>query len=126
MDNQLSQAIGLGLILGAIHGVVQPAQSAVTPSFTTGTVTSRTESTTTVTETIKQTDIQTGWSYSVTGTNINIPTNPAPGSTYTQINPGEAFQFSESYFGPGVSRVTEIDRTTTTTSITDSLSVFTQ
>mgnify|MGYP001583508671 CR=1 FL=1 len=99
---------------------------AVTPTFTTGTVTSHTESTQTVTESILQTDYQTGFTYTVSGSNITIPNNPTHGSTYTQTTPGEAFQFSETYFGPGISRVTAIDRTTTTTSVTDSLSVFTQ
>jgi len=107
-----------------VHGVA--AKSAVTPSFTTGTVTSRTESTQTVTESIIQTDLQTGFTYTVSGTNINIPSDPGPETVYTQIVPGAAFQFSETYFGPGTSRITEIERTTTTTSVTDSLSVFTQ
>jgi hypothetical protein len=126
MDNQLSTAIGLGLILGAIHGAVQPSQASVTPSFTTGTVTSRTESTQTVTESIIQTDLQTGFTYTVSGTNINLPPNPGVDAVYTQVVPGAATQFSETFFGPGISRVTEIERTTTTTSVTDSLSVFTQ
>ena len=112
-----------GLLL-VVHGVA--AKAAVTPSFTTGTVTSRTESTQTVNERIIQTDMQTGFTYTVTGTNINIPSNPTLGATYTQIDPGAEFQFSETYFGPGVSRITDIERTTTTTSVTDSLSVFTQ
>lgn len=120
---QLRDAIGLGLILGALHGT---AASAVVPSFTTGTVTSHTETTTTVTESIRQIDYQTGWSYTATGTNINIPTSPQLGTTYTQVNPGQPFQFSESYFGPGQSRETNIDRTTTIQSVTDSISVFTQ
>ena len=107
-----------------IHGAA--AKSAVTPSFTTGTVTSHTESTQVINENIIQTDYQTGSTYTVTGTNINIPPNPQPGATYTQTVPGAATQFSETFFGPGISRVTEIERTTTTTSVTDSLSVFTQ
>ena len=120
----LRKKIAASVAILLIHGVA--AKSAVTPSFTTGTVTSRTESTQTVTESIIQTDLQTGFSYSVTGTNVNLPANPGPDSVYTQIVPGAAFQFSETYFGPGVSRITEIERTTTTTSVTDSLSVFTQ
>lgn len=122
--DKLGRYIGLGLILGLFQGVAHAG--AVSPSFTTGTVTSRTESTQTVNESIIQTDLQTGFSYSVSGTNIRIPTNPGPDTSYSQISPGAAFQFSETYFGPGVSRVTEIERTTTTTSVTDSLSVFTQ
>ena len=112
------------VFLACLHA--SAAKSAVTPSFTTGTVTSRTESTTTVNENIIQTDMQTGFTYTVTGTNINIPANPGLESTYTQVVPGQATQFSETYFGPGVSRVTEIERTTVTTSVVDSLSVFTQ
>ena len=115
----------LGLIIGSLHGDAAKAQM-VTPSFTTGTVTSRTESTTTVTESIRQIDFQTGSSYTVTGTNINIPSTPAPGAAYYQTTPGGTFQFSESFFGPGISRETNIDRTTTVKTITDSLSVFTQ
>jgi hypothetical protein len=123
----LREAIGVGLILGAVHGfLASPADAYVTPTFTTGTVNSHTESTTTVTETIHQIDYQTGWTYTVTGTNINIPGNPALGMTYQQVNSGEPFQFSESYFGPGQSRETFIERTTTIESVTDSLSVFTQ
>ncbi len=120
----LREKLAACVLLLVVHGVA--AKSAVTPSFQTGTVTSRTESTQTVNESIIQTDIQTGFSYSVTGTNIVVPPNPGPDSIYTQINPGAAFQFSETYSGPGVSRITEIERTTTTTSVTDSLSVFTQ
>ena len=115
----------LSLIVGTLQGDVARAQM-VTPSFTTGTVTSRSESTTTVTESINQVDFQTGSSYTVTGTNINIPGSPAPGVSYTQAQAGGAFQFSESFFGPGISRETNIERTTTIETITDSLSVFTQ
>ena len=90
--SSLREAIGVGLILGALHGAA--ASAAVIPSFTTGTVTSHTESTTTVSETIRQIDYQTGWTYTVTGTNINIPENPALGMTYTQIDHGKPFQWS--------------------------------
>ena len=121
---KLSVKLASCLVLLAVHAAA--AKSSVTPSFTTGTVTSHTESPQTVTESIKQTDLQTGYTYTVTGTNIAIPSNPTLGATYSQINVGEAFQFSETYFGPGISRITEIERTTTTTSVTDSMSVFTQ
>lgn len=121
---ELSKAIGVGLILGALHGAAQAAP--VSPSFTTGTVTSHTESTTTVTESIRQIDYMTGSQYTVTGTNISWDGPPVPGANYTQTVPGVAFQFSETYLGPGESRLTEIERTTTITSVTDSVSVFTQ
>ena len=121
---KLSKAVGAGLILGALHGAAQAAP--VSPSFTTGTVTSHTESTTTVTETIRQIDYMTGSQYTVTGTNISWDGPPVPGANYAQTVPGQAFQFTESYLGPGESRLTEIERTTTVTSVTDSVSVFTQ
>ena len=44
--NRLQVAIGLGLILGVIHGLVQPAYSVpVVPNFTQGSMTSHTETT---------------------------------------------------------------------------------
>ncbi len=98
----------------------------VTPSFTTGTVTSHTESITTVSETIRQVDYHTGSSYTVTGTNINVPGTPGLDCPYTIHNQGQAFQFSETYFGPGISTETFIQRDTTIQSVTDSISVFSQ
>jgi len=121
---ELSKAIGAGLILGALHGAAQAAP--VTPTFTTGTVTSHTQSTTTVTESIRQIDYMTGSSYTASGTNITWDGPPAPGANYTVVVPGEAFQFTETNLGPGESTLTEIERTTTITSVTDSVSVFTQ
>lgn len=121
---KLLRAMSAGLILGMFHSGAQATP--MVPNFTSGTVTSHTESTTTITETIKQTDLQTGWSYTVTGTNINIPEPPKVGTNYTQIDPGAPFQFSETYFGPGTTKETSIDRTTTIQSVTDSVSVFSQ
>ena len=121
---ELSKAIGAGLILGALHGAAQAGT--VTPTFTTGTVTSHTESTTTVTESIRQTEFMTGSSYTVSGTNVSWDGPPAPGANYAVVTPGQAFQFTETHLGPGASTYTEIDRTTTITSVTDSVSVFTQ
>ena len=42
----------------------------VVPNFQSGSMTSHTETTTKVTEVINSIDYQTGWEYSVTGTNI--------------------------------------------------------
>jgi len=113
------------LLLAA--GFISPAMAVpVTPNFTSGTMTSHTESTTTMNETIKQVDYQTGWSYTVTGTNINIPDVPKLGTPYTIMEQGAAFQFSETYNGPGMIKETTIDRTTTINSVTDTTSVFTQ
>ena len=121
----LKEAIGAGLILGALHGAAASA-APVTPSFTTGTVTSHTETTSTVTETIRQVDMMTGSSYTVSGTNVSWDGPPAPGANYAVVTPGETFQFTETFLQPGESRLTEITRTTEVFSVTDSVSVFTQ
>ncbi len=104
----------------------EAAAAPVTPSFTTGTVTAYTESTTTVNETIKQIDYQVGDQYSVSGTNINIPGNPTPQTNYSITVQGAPFQFTESYFGPGLTRETFIERTTVIESATETMSVFSQ
>ena len=41
-------------------------------------------------------------------------------------NPGEAFQFTTTYQGPGMTNQTVIQRTTEVTSVTDTTSIFTQ
>ncbi len=48
----------------------------VVPNFTRGTITATTESTTKIIEAIRQVEYTTGTSYTVTGTNINIPGKP--------------------------------------------------
>jgi hypothetical protein len=100
--------------------------NSVVPNFTRGTITATTESTTKVIETIRQVEYTTGTSYTVTGTNINIPGTPHQGANYTIMNQGAPFQFSETYLGPGMAKETWIDRTTETQSTTNSVSVFTQ
>ena len=104
-----------------------PAQArTVVPNFTTGTVTSETTTRTEVTEIIRQQEYSTATTYTVTGTNINIPSNPAPGANYTIVEQGAPFQFSETSFTPGLVTETQIERTTVTDSFTFSTSVFTQ
>ena len=125
----------------------------VVPNFTQGSMTSHTETTSTVTETINSMDYNTGYQYVVTGTNIETnAANIAPsGNSNTSVTlngvtsqwtgldlstssrpefemttPGAAFQFTESYTGPGLSNHTIIQRTTTIQSVTDTTSVFTQ
>ena len=44
----------------------------------------------------------------------------------TQTTPGAAFQFTETYSGPGLSNHTIIQRTTEVTSVTDTTSIFSQ
>ena len=54
---KLQEAIGVGLVLGAIHGLVQPAYSVpVVPNFTQGSMTTRTETKQTINETINSMD----------------------------------------------------------------------
>ena len=125
----------------------------VVPNFTQGSMTSNTTTTSTVVETINSMDYNTGWQYVVTGTNVEASGNLTPtgsGSTnntnvtlegvtsqwtglnlnqrpdYTMPTPGAAFQFTESYQGPGLSNHTIIQRTTTINSVTDTTSTFTQ
>jgi hypothetical protein len=117
--------ITLGLV--AVLGVISPSYAGpVTPNFTSGTITSETKTRTEVIETIRQIEYTTGTSYTVTGTNINIPGTPAPGMNYTIQTQGAPFQFSETYLTPGVAKETWIDRKTTEDSVTNSISVFTQ
>ena len=107
--------------------ITAPAQAAsVVPNVTSGVVTSETTSRTEVTEIINVVEYSNASSYTVSGTNINIPATPTPGSNYTQINPGESFQFTETIMTPGISSVTDMTRTTVTDSFTTSISVFTQ
>ena len=117
--------LSLALLVGVLIELPGHAASVV-PNFTRGTVTSETTTNTTVVELIRQVEYTTGESYTVTGTNINIPDNPGLGANYTQIDPGAPFQFSETYLGPGIASETSIDRTTTVESYTTSVSVFTQ
>ena len=46
--------------------------------------------------------------------------------SFTITNPGGAFQFTQSYSGPGMTNQTIIQRTTAITSVTDTTSTFTQ
>jgi len=111
-------------LLGFFHN--NALAESVVPNFTRGTVTATTETQTKIIETIRQVEYTTGTSYTVTGTNINIPDTPTPGANYTIVNQGAPFQFSETYLGPGVAKETWIDRTTEQQSTTNSISVFTQ
>ena len=143
--DRLKEAIGLGLILGAFHGAAQAVP--VVPNFTQGSLTSHTETTQKITETINSMDYNTGYQYSVTGSGISASGNLSPGTgnnnvtidgvtsswtgvknrpTFTQTTPGAAFQFTETYQGPGLSQQTIIQRTTEITSVTDTTSIFQQ
>jgi hypothetical protein len=115
------------VLLLAAGVICTPAYAeSVVPNFTRGTINATTESTTRIVETIRQVEYSTGISYTVSGTNINIPGTPSPGANYTIMNQGAPFQFSETYLGTGIAKETWIDRTTETNSTTTSMSVFTQ
>ena len=140
-------------VLLLISGTGAARAVPVVPNFTQGSMTSHTETTSTVTETINSMDYNTGWQYVVTGTNVESSGNLTPtgadsinatqvtldGVTstwnglnlqdrpeFTIVTPGAAFQFTESYQGPGLSNHTVIQRSTTINSVTDTTSTFTQ
>ena len=127
----------------------------VTPNFTTGTMSSTTNTTTSISESIVSTDyFGNSYEYSVTGTGISTNGGVAPNTTdvsatvngqqytytgldlstgnkpvFTLTNPtsGAAFQFSESYRGPGgISNITSITRQIESESVVTSTSVFSQ
>ena len=119
----------------------------VVPNFTQGSMTSRTETTQKITETINSMDYNTGYQYSATGTGVSASgtLSPQPGATnvtingvtsswtgvtskpqFTQTVPGAAFQFTETYRGPGLSNQTIIQRVTEVESATDTTSIFSQ
>jgi hypothetical protein len=131
-------------LLGEAFTFAKPAHSApIVPNFTTGSMTSHTETTSKVTEKIVSESYGTGWEYSVSGTNVE-PANGAsltPGTTsvkgwssldvgnkpkWQMSQPGAAFQFVETFNGPGLSNVTTIDRVTEIKQITDTISTFSQ
>tara|TARA_B100000214_G_scaffold307232_1_gene238386 strand:- start:57 stop:500 length:444 start_codon:yes stop_codon:yes gene_type:complete len=121
----------------------------VVPNFTQGNMTSTTETTSTVTETINSMNYDTGYQYVITGTNVQMDsTSISPTSNLTTENniegvtstwtgldlstkpnftismPGAAFQFTESYSGPGLKTQTIIQRVTTVESVTNTTSTF--
>ena len=143
--NRLLEAIGLGLILGALHGAAQAVP--VVPNFTQGSMTSHTETTQKITETINSMDYSTGYQYSVTGSGISASGNLSPETSesssniegvtskwvglnsrpnFTQTIPGAAFQYTETYMGPGLSNQTIIQRETIIESVTETTSIFSQ
>ena len=141
--------LALVAVVFALANVRSAMSVPVVPNFTQGSMTSTTETTSTVTETINSMSYDTGYQYVITGTNISHDgdTISAPNSvgnsntlngvtsTWTNLDlqskpnftittPGEAFQFTESYSGPGLSNHTIIQRTTTIQSVTNTTSTF--
>ena len=142
--------LAMVVVVSALTANVQTAMSVpVVPNFTQGSMTSNTETTSTVTETINSMNYNTGYEYVITGTNIEHDgaTISAPSTTgssntlngvtstwtgldlenkpnFTMTTPGQNFQFTESYSGPGLSNHTIIQRTTTIQSVTNTTSTF--
>jgi len=122
----------------------------VVPNFSSGTMSATTRTTQNITESIVSTDYNTGHTYTINGTNISIDgstISPPPTETSQTINgvsytwtgadltnkpnatitnQGQAFQYAESYIGPGLQNVTTINRTTVLESVTETTSVFSQ
>ena len=124
----------------------------VVPNFTQGSMTSTTTQSITTSETINSMDYATGWTYSVSGSGIEVEsgttispdvtttqTNTVDGVTSTwtgldlstqnkpnwkQTSAGNSFQFTEHYSGPGLQTHTIIQRETTVQSVTESTSIF--
>ena len=121
----------------------------ITGAFTTGTMNSTTTTTQTIVESVVSKDYNSGYSYSVAGTGIEIQnsgsmvpdavntTGTTDGVSYSwtgldfstkptwkQTENGAAFQLTESYMGPGLSNVTTINREITTESVQVTQSIF--
>ena len=141
--------LALVVVVSALASAQTAVAVPVVPNFTQGSMTSNTTTTSTVTETINSMDYNTGYQYVITGTNIEHDGNTisSPSTTgnsnklngvtstwtgldlnnkpnFTITNPGAAFQFTESYIGPGLSNHTIIQRETTINSVTNTTSVF--
>ena len=137
----------LFLLVFAMGGINPVIAVPVVPNFTQGSMTSHTETTSTVTETINSMDYSTGYQYTSTGSGVTATGNLSPTTgtnnvtingvtsswtgitnkpTFTQTTPGEAFQFTETYSGPGLQNHTIIQRVTEVTSVTDTTSIFSQ
>lgn len=137
----------LFLLVVAMGGINPVIAVPVVPNFTQGSMTSHTETTSTVTETINSMDYSTGYQYTSTGSGVTATGNLSPTTgtnnvtingvtsswtgitnkpTFTQTTPGEAFQFTETYSGPGLQNHTIIQRVTEVTSVTDTTSIFSQ
>ena len=134
-------------VVGASVTLAPALAVPVVPNFTQGSMTSHTETTSKITETINSMDYSTGYQYSATGSGVSASGNLSPGTgsnnvtingvtsswtgvtskpTFTQTTPGAAFQFTETYSGPGLQNHTIIQRVTEVTSVTDTTSIFQQ
>jgi len=137
------------LLLLLIFLPVPLKASPITGAFTTGTMNSTTTTKQTIVESIISKDYNTGYTYSVSGTGVELQDsgNMVPSAvqtngtadgvsyswtglnfstkpTWKQSENGAAFQLSEHYMGPGLSNVTTINREITTESVQVTQSIF--
>ena len=111
----------------------------VVPNFSQGVVSSHNESKTVVARALFLRAYRTGFEYSVSGTgveptssvvspSIRVTThlNLSSRSTWKQTVPGAAFQFAETYSGPGLIEKVNIERETMIETVVDSTSTFSQ
>ena len=110
----------------------------VVPNFSQGVVSSHTESKTIVKESIVSESYRTGFEYTVSGTGVEPSSgvvSPSAGtntlnfssrSSWKQTVPGAAFQYAETFQGPGLIEKVIIDRETITETVIDSTSTFSQ
>ena len=149
----VKKKLAMVAVVSALANVPTVMSVPVVPNFTQGSMTSVTTQTVTTNETINSMDYATGWTYSVSGSGVQLEegsTNVAPDVTSTQTNTvdgvtstwtgldlstnnkpnwvqseqGGAFQFTEHYSGPGLQTHTIIQRETTIQSVTESTSIF--
>ena len=149
----VKKKLAMVAVVSALANVPTVMSVPVVPNFTQGSMTSVTTQTVTTNETINSMDYATGWTYSVSGSGVQLEegsTNVAPDVTSTQTNTvdgvtstwtgldlstnnkpnwvqseqGGAFQFTEHYSGPGLQTHTIIQRETTVQSVTESTSIF--
>jgi len=136
------------VVLGSLNAPVEGVP--VVPNFQSGSLTSHTETSSTVTETINVIEYQTGWQYTVTGNNISTDSNslvPPAASTTQAVNginstwtsldatnmpnfsvtdSAKPWQLTTTLSQPGLKSQTIIQRTTEVTSVTDTVSTFSQ
>ena len=137
------------LLLLLIFLPVPLKASPITGAFTPGTMNSTTTTTQTIVESVVSKDYNSGYTYSVSGTGVELQNsgsmipdaikktgttdgvsyswtglNFSTKPTFVQTEDGAAFQLTESYMGPGLSNVTTINRNMTVESTTVTQSIF--
>ena len=122
----------------------------ITPRFTTGQMESTSRSVQTIVETVVTQNYRSGYSYSVSGHNVQITNleSITPDAIYTDtqtaggvsfkwvtpdidnkpewgvVNSGESFSLTESFLAPGLDAVSTVQREINTETNTTSLSIF--